>query len=75
MKRSEVLSIIEKHVSAIRKGAMLGLEYDPDYANNILRALEEVGILPPFNYHERDKNANTVCKEASFYAEWEPENE
>lgn len=72
MKRSEILQHIREDLEDKRE--MLNRGKFDYVAGEILDMLEGFGMLPPFKYDPRDKEANSVCKQAKFYAKWEPED-
>lgn len=71
MKRSEMLDEIGKVLSECFSFE----EYPEACADDILRLVEKVGMLPPPEYHEQDREAKVACNTAKKYMEWEPEDD
>jgi hypothetical protein len=46
-----------------------------DYANKILRDLEEIGMLPPFNYWAFHTDGDKADPKSSNYHIWEVEDD
>lgn len=44
-------------------------------ANNFLKLVEDLGMLPPFNYHDFMMDGDKADEKSITYRTWEPERE
>ena len=68
MKRSEMENMIAQSLRDLNKGDCGNFAI---WASILLDEIIEAGMLPPAEYHPRDKYANNIVKEAMFYMKWE----
>ena len=71
MKRSEMFEIIADHVRDAIDLYAFNKEVKPDlFAHKILKAVEQKGMLPPYNPIGSEPQEGHV-----MYCQWEPEDE
>ena len=71
MKRSEMIKLI-LDVCSYHDGAYM----EPYIADSLLNAIENAGMLPPFQYGELDRKTVPPTRDYQIGAfEWEEENE
>lgn len=79
MKRSEMLTHmiedIEQHLFTLEHRPNTRKHFPAILANELLDMIEGFGMLPPADYHPRDKDADLAVRVGEFYMKWEPEDE